>query len=76
MGEEADSHLSTTYFQVVIESNKVSPEPPLLQNEQSQFPLLLLVRLVLQLHELSSSEQSCMSTQQFHILAKWIACLL
>ena len=30
MREEADPQLTTTSFQVVIESNKVSPEPPLL----------------------------------------------
>ena len=29
--EEADPHLTTTFFQVVVEGNKVSPEPPLLQ---------------------------------------------
>ena len=31
-----------------IESNEVSPEPPLLQTEQSQLPQLPPVRLVLQ----------------------------
>uniref|UniRef100_A0A8C3LZG9 Oxidoreductase FAD/NAD(P)-binding domain-containing protein n=1 Tax=Chrysolophus pictus TaxID=9089 RepID=A0A8C3LZG9_CHRPC len=34
--------------QVVIESNKVSPEPSLLQTEQSQLPQPLLIRPVLQ----------------------------
>ena len=29
--EEADPQLTTTFLQVVIESNKVSPDPPLLQ---------------------------------------------
>jgi len=38
VGEETVSHVTTTFLQVVIESNKVSPEPPLLQTEQSQFP--------------------------------------
>ena len=32
--EEADPQLTTTSFQVVIESNKVTPELPLLQTEQ------------------------------------------
>jgi len=41
-GKEANPHLTTTSFQVV----KVSPEPPLLQTKQSQFPQLLLVRPV------------------------------
>jgi len=27
-GEEASLHLSTTFFQVTVESDKVSPEPP------------------------------------------------
>ena len=46
--EEADPQLTTTSLQVVIESNKVSPEPPLLQTEQSQLPQPLPIRLVLQ----------------------------
>ncbi|KAK4822237.1 hypothetical protein QYF61_011878 [Mycteria americana] len=53
LGEETDPHLSTTSFQVVVESNKVSPQPPFLQAKQSQLPQLLLIRLVLQsLHQL------------------------
>ena len=43
-------HLSTTSFQGVVESDKVSPEPPLLQTKQAQFPQLLLIRLVLHIH--------------------------
>ena len=42
-------HLTTTSFQVVAESDKVTLEPPLLQNEQPQFPQLLPIRLVLQI---------------------------
>ncbi|KAK4815820.1 hypothetical protein QYF61_007429, partial [Mycteria americana] len=53
LGEETDPHLSTPSFQVVVESNKVSPQPPFLQAEQSQFPQPLLIRLLLQtLHQL------------------------
>ncbi|KAK4823572.1 hypothetical protein QYF61_003576 [Mycteria americana] len=53
LGEETNTHLSTTSFQVVTESNKVSPQPPFLQTKQSQFPQLFLIRLVLQtLHQL------------------------
>ncbi|KAK4828376.1 hypothetical protein QYF61_026114 [Mycteria americana] len=53
LGEETDPHLSTTSFQVVVESDKVSPQPPFLQAKQSQFPQPLLIRLVLQtLHQL------------------------
>jgi len=48
-GEEANTHLTTTSFQAVIESNKVSPEPPLLQNEQSQLPQSFPIRPVLQI---------------------------
>jgi len=47
LGEETNTCLTTTCFQVVVESNKVSPQPPLLQIKQPQFPQLLLVRLVL-----------------------------
>ncbi|KAK4831732.1 LOW QUALITY PROTEIN: hypothetical protein QYF61_018862 [Mycteria americana] len=53
LGEETDPHLSTTSFQGVVESNKVSPQPPFLQAKQPQFPQPLLIRLVLQtLHQL------------------------
>ncbi|KAK4820044.1 hypothetical protein QYF61_017857 [Mycteria americana] len=48
LGEETDPHLTTTSFQVVVESDKVSPQPPFLQ-----FPQLFFIRLVLQtLHQL------------------------
>ncbi|KAK4825114.1 LOW QUALITY PROTEIN: hypothetical protein QYF61_024005, partial [Mycteria americana] len=53
LGEETDPHLSTTSFQAVVESHKVSPQPPFLQAKQPQFPQPLLIRLVLQtLHQL------------------------
>ncbi|KAK4827938.1 hypothetical protein QYF61_022553 [Mycteria americana] len=45
LGEETDPHLSTTSFQVVVESDKVSPQPPFLQAKQSQLPQPLLIRL-------------------------------
>ena len=48
LGEESDPHLPIASHLIVIESDKVSPEPPLLQTKQSQFPQLLLIRLVLQ----------------------------
>ncbi|KAK4831073.1 hypothetical protein QYF61_015271 [Mycteria americana] len=53
LGAETDPHLATTSFQAVVESHKVSPEPPFLQAKQSQLPQPLLIRLVLQtLHQL------------------------
>ncbi|KAK4830945.1 hypothetical protein QYF61_014404 [Mycteria americana] len=53
LGEETDPHLSTTSFQVAVESNKVSPQPPFLQVKQPQLPQPLLIRLLLQtLHQL------------------------
>ncbi|KAK4807092.1 hypothetical protein QYF61_018433 [Mycteria americana] len=53
LGEETDPHLSTASFQVVVESDKVSPQPPFLQAKQPQFPQPLLIRLLLQtLHQL------------------------
>jgi len=49
LGEETNTCLTTTTsFQVVVESSKVPPQPPLLQTKQSQFPQPFLVRLVLQ----------------------------
>ncbi|KAK4822235.1 hypothetical protein QYF61_011876 [Mycteria americana] len=48
-----DTHLTTTSFQVVVESNKVSPQHPFLQAKQPQLPQPLLIRLLLQsLHQL------------------------
>jgi len=40
--------LASTSVQVTVESDKVSPEPPLLHVEQSQFPQMLPIRLALQ----------------------------
>jgi len=47
LGEETNICLTTTSFQVVGESNKVPPQPPLLQNRQPQLLQPLLVRFVL-----------------------------
>ena len=46
-GEETNTCLTTASFQVVVESNKVPPQPPLLQTKQPQLPQPLLVRVVL-----------------------------
>ncbi|KAJ7423221.1 hypothetical protein BTVI_10719 [Pitangus sulphuratus] len=48
LGEETDTHLSVTSFQVVVESDKVTPEPPFPQVKQPQFPQLFLISLVFQ----------------------------
>jgi len=45
LGEETNTCLTTTSFQVVVESNKGPPQPPLLQTEQLQLPQSLLIRL-------------------------------
>ncbi|KAK4806827.1 hypothetical protein QYF61_005623 [Mycteria americana] len=47
LGEETDNHLATTSFQVVVESDTVSPQPPFLQAKQPQSPQPLLIRLLL-----------------------------
>jgi len=47
LGEETNTHLATISFQVVVESDKISPQPPLLQTEQPQLPQSLLIWLVL-----------------------------
>ncbi|KAK4827170.1 LOW QUALITY PROTEIN: hypothetical protein QYF61_015132 [Mycteria americana] len=53
LGEKFNTRLTTTSFQVVVENDKVSPQPPLLQTKQPQFPQPLLIRLLLQtLHQL------------------------
>ena len=47
LGEETNPCLTTISFQVVVESDNVSPQPPLLQTKQAQFPQPFLIRLVL-----------------------------
>jgi len=47
LGEETNTCLTTTSFQVVVESNKIPPQPPLLQTKQCQFLQPLLLKLVL-----------------------------
>ena len=47
LGEETNTCLTTNSFQVVVESNKVSPQPPLLEAKQPQFPQLILISLFL-----------------------------
>ena len=67
LGEEINTPFTTASFQVVVESNKVPPQPSLLQTKQPQFPQLLLVRLVLQtLHQLRCP--SLNTVQQLHVL--------
>jgi len=46
LGEETNTCLTMTSCQVVVESNKVPPQPPLLQAEQPQLPQPLLTGLV------------------------------
>ena len=45
LGEETNTRLTTTFFQVAVESNKVPPQPPLLLTKQPQLPQPLLKRL-------------------------------
>ena len=47
LGEETKTHLTTASFQVAVESDKVSPQPPFLQDKQPWSPQPLLIRLVL-----------------------------
>ncbi|KAK4818698.1 hypothetical protein QYF61_017919 [Mycteria americana] len=47
LGEETNPHLATASFQVVAESDEVSPQPPFLQAKQPQVPQPLLISLVL-----------------------------
>ncbi|KAJ7426288.1 hypothetical protein WISP_17385 [Willisornis vidua] len=52
LGEETNPHLATTSFQVVVGSDEVTPEPPLLQAKQTQLCQPLLIRFVFQsLHQ-------------------------
>ena len=46
LGEETNTCLTTISFQVVVESSKVSLQPPLLQTEQTQVLQPLLRRSV------------------------------
>ncbi|KAJ7407654.1 hypothetical protein BTVI_62467 [Pitangus sulphuratus] len=52
LGEETDLHVVTTSSQVVVESDEVTPKPPLLQAKRPQLPQPLLTGLVLKsLHQ-------------------------
>ena len=48
VGEDTDPHLTATSFLGVVESDKLSPEPSLVQTEQSQLLQPLSIRSVLQ----------------------------
>jgi len=45
LGEETNTLLNTTSCQVVVESNKIPPQAPLLQTKEPPFLQPLLVRL-------------------------------
>ncbi|KAF1646888.1 Striatin-interacting protein 2, partial [Eudyptes chrysocome] len=45
LGRRDRPPLATTSFKAVVESDEVSPQPPLLQAKQPQFPQPLLIRL-------------------------------
>lgn len=47
-GEAANTQFITTSYQVVVDSDKVSPEPPHLQTKQSQFTQPFIIQPVLQ----------------------------
>jgi len=67
LGKDTDIHLTPSSLQVVVESDKVSPQPPFLQTKQPRLPQLLLIRLVLQtLHQLRYP--SLDRLQQLHVL--------
>ena len=52
-GKEFDCHIATISFQEIVENYKISSDPPLLRTKQTQFPQLMLTRLVLQIpHQL------------------------
>lgn len=48
LGEEAEPHLATTPCQAVVQTDKVPPEPPFLQDKHPQHPQQLLTGLALQ----------------------------
>ena len=58
-GEEADPYLATNSFQEAVERNKFSPEPPLSQTEQPQFPQPLTPHKVCALVPSPASLPSC-----------------
>lgn len=48
LGEESNPHVTMASSQAIVESNKVSPELPLLWAGQPHIPQLLLIRDLLQ----------------------------
>lgn len=56
LGQLIQCQLTKTFSQVVVESNKLSLQPPFLQDKHHQFPQSLPIRLVLwTLHQLHCS---------------------
>lgn len=49
MAAETSLYLTATSFQVVVESNELLSEPPLLKNKQAQIPQPLLIKHILDL---------------------------
>ena len=70
LGEETSTRITTTSFQVVVESDKVRPQPPLLQTEQPQFPQPHPIRLVIRalLYPCSSSLDTLQQLNVFPIV--------
>jgi len=46
LGEETNTRLTTTSLQVVAESNKVSPQPPLLQKKKMMWEFFSVSRSI------------------------------
>lgn len=49
MAGETNLYLTTASFQVVVESDELLSEPPLLKNKQTQIPQPLLIKHILEL---------------------------
>ncbi|KAJ7415021.1 hypothetical protein BTVI_39585 [Pitangus sulphuratus] len=63
-GEEPNPHVATITFQVVVESDKVTPEPPLLH---AKHPQLILTGLI----PFTSCYPSLDTLQQLSVLSEW-----
>jgi len=59
LGEETNTCLTTTSFQAVAESDKVPPQPPLLQTEQIQLPQPLLITAMNRVSSLMEQKERC-----------------
>lgn len=71
LGEEVDLHLSATSFQIILESGKVTPQPPFSQTKHLQLLQPHLKRLTTRVPLNISAVIFLLDKVQWHLHFKW-----